>query len=320
MSLRRIVLPLIVLLFAVACTGCNRFAILDATIPSGGYLRQTDLPYGPLPRQKLDVYQPRHLTAQAPVVIFFYGGDWQDGEKGNYRFVAEALTSRGFVAVLPDYRLYPEVTFPAFVEDGALAVRWVHENIANYHGNPACVFLMGHSAGAHIVALLTLDKRYLNRVGLDRSAIAGTAALSGPYDFIPSPDDRPVFGMSASDLQTNPDMEPITFADGSAPPMLLIHGLADGVVDPANSQRLAEKISKSGGSVCYRAYRNVDHAGVVLSLAWPFRWIAPTLWDVTSFFARCENQAGAKLMDAHPDGSPSLIPNPRAGISPLAPQ
>ncbi|MGA2233458.1 MAG: alpha/beta hydrolase [Tepidisphaeraceae bacterium] len=317
---RRVFFRVAILLLAIAATGCNRFAILDATIPSGGYLRETDLAYGPLPRQKLDVYQPRHVTAQAPVVIFFYGGDWQNGEKGNYRFVAEALTSRGFVAVLPDYRLYPDVTFPAFVEDGALAVRWVHDHIAAYHGNPACLFLMGHSAGAHIVALLTLDKRYLQQVGLDRSAITATAGLSGPYDFIPSPDDRPVFGMSPEDLKTNPDMEPITFTDGSAPPMLLIHGLADGVVDPANSQRLAEKISKSGGSVCYRAYRNVDHAGVVLSLAWPFRWIAPTLWDVTDFFARCENKSGAKLMDAHHDGPPSRIPDSRAGTSPSAPQ
>lgn len=290
----RWVLRILIGVFVGAAAGCDRFAILDATIPSGGYLRQTDLAYGPLARQKLDVYEPLHVGEGTPVVIFFYGGDWQSGEKGNYRFVAQALTSEGFVAVLPDYRLYPDVTFPTFVEDGALAVRWVHDHIAEYHGNPACVFLMGHSAGAHIAALLTLDKRYLNGVGLDRSAITAMAALSGPYDFIPSVYDRGVFGMSASDWEADPNIEPINFADGAAPPMILIHGLADRVVDPANAQRLAEKIKKAGGTVCLVDYRNVDHPGVVLSLAGPFRWIAPTLWDVTRFFKRYESPGGSK--------------------------
>ena len=130
-------------------TGCRGFDLLNAPISSAGYHRDVDIPYGPFPRQKLDVYQPCHAKPDARVVIFIYGGEWQVGQKGDYRFAAEALTSRGFIAVVPDYRLYPNVTFPAFVDDAAKAVRWTHDNIARFGGDPSHLYLMGHSAGAH---------------------------------------------------------------------------------------------------------------------------------------------------------------------------
>src|SRR4051812_9939383 len=180
-------------------TGCTKFEILNATVPSLGYQRTIDQAYGPVPRQKLDVYQPRDAKQDASVVVFFYGGAWQSGEKADYRFVAEALTSQGFIAVIPDYRLYPDVQFPSFIEDGALAIRWVHENAQRFGGDPQHIFLMGHSAGAHIAAMLNLDGRYLQNVGLDQNVIAGTAALSGPYDFIPRPSDLAVFAMRPGD-------------------------------------------------------------------------------------------------------------------------
>jgi acetyl esterase/lipase len=265
-------------------TGCTRFDLLNATIPFWGYSVTKDLKYGDLPRQKLDVYRPHNAASAAPVVIFFYGGDWQTGEKSGYRFVADALTSRGFVAVLPDYRLYPSVTFPAFVEDGAKAIRWTHDNISNYGGDPQRIYLMGHSAGAHIAALLTLDAHYLKDVGLDRSAIRATAALSGPYDFVPSPDDRPPFGMSRDDTTPDPRIEPIHFVDGREPPMLLVHGLRDQTVNPDNATKLAARITQAGGEVRYIAYPKADHVAVVLALAFPFRWLAPVLDDVMTFF------------------------------------
>ena len=296
--------------------GCSRYELLDATIPSCGYVRTADVSYGPLPRQKLDVYRPTGASAAtpAPVVVFFYGGGWQEGEKANYRFVAQALTSRGFVAVLPDYRLYPEATFPAFVEDAAQAVRWAVDHAADIGGaGGRGVYLMGHSAGAHIVALLTLDEHYLLDVGLDRTAaVRATAALSGPYEFDPGPGYREVFGgaatgppAGAADRAANwaaatnpagsgeptpadPRSQPIHFADGRAPPMLLVHGLADDVVDPANADRLAERIRRKGGAVRTALYPGKDHVAVVLGFAWPFRRLAPTLDDVTAFFREVE--------------------------------
>jgi acetyl esterase/lipase len=270
-------------LLFVAAAGCTKFDLLNATIPPCGYSRTADVAYGPSRRQKLDIYCPTHPDPDGRAVIFFYGGDWQTGSKEDYRFVAQALASQGFVAVLPDYRLYPSATFPAFMGDGAMAVRWAYDNVARFGGDPRHLYLMGHSAGAYIAALLSLDPRYLSAVGLSRDAIRATAALSGPYDFIPSLEDLPVFGMKPGDRPV-PGMEPIDFVDGHEPPMLLIHGLKDQTVDAINAARLTARICQAGGKVRYIAYPERAHVGVVLSLAAPFRWLAPTLRDVSTFF------------------------------------
>ena len=268
----------------LATSGCNRFAMLNAFVPPWGYTRTASIPYGPSPRQTLDLYHPCGAAPHADIIIFFYGGDLQRGTKADYRFVAQALTSRGFIAVLPDYRLYPDVTFPAFIDDGALAVRWVHDHARQIGGDPDHLYLMGHSAGAYIAVLLTLDAQYLNRVGLDRSSIRATASISGPFNFVPPPEDRAVFSMARNDTRPDPDIEPINFVDGHAPPLLLLQGLKDPEVDPANATELAALIRKKGGEADYIAYPDRAHVGMVLALAYPFRWLAPVLHDTTKFF------------------------------------
>jgi acetyl esterase/lipase len=268
--------------------GCSAFDVLNALAPSDGYVRTKSIAYGPLPRQKLDLYQPRRGGPHAGIVVFFYGGDWQSGNKGAYRFVAEGLISKGFIAVLPDYRLYPAVRFPAFVEDGALAVRWVHDHAREIGGNPDDIFLMGHSAGGHIAALLTLDGRYLRAVGLDRRDIAATAGLAGPYEFLPPRKDRRVFDMPKGAEAPAPDVEPINFVDGREAPMLLLTGTQDRTVPPENALKLARRIWQSGGVATYIAYEKVGHVQLVLSLAAPFRWISPALEDVNAFFRQHE--------------------------------
>jgi acetyl esterase/lipase len=274
-------------ILTIACfafvTGCTKFDLLNSTVPTWGYSRTSNISYGSLPQQKLDVYQPCHSAPGTRVVIFFYGGDWQAGSKDDYRFAAQAFVSKGFVTVMPNYRLYPSVTFPAFIQDGAQAIKWVHDNIARFNGDPTHVYVAGHSAGAHIAALLTLDGRYLQAVGLDRSAIHATLALSGPYDFVPSQDDLPVFSMKPNDTSPDPNIEPIHFVDGKEPPMLLIHGSADETVDRSNASRLAAQIRAAGGKVRYIRYQGLGHVGVVLSLAFPFRCIAPVLRDCADY-------------------------------------
>ncbi len=264
--------------------GCTRFDLLNATVPCWGYHSESGIAYGALPRQKLDVYRPKSDAAPKGIVIFFYGGDWQTGQRADYRFVAQALCSEGFIAVLPDYRLFPEVTFPTFVEDGARAVRWAYNNAASIGGDVDHIYLMGHSAGAHIAVLLTLDEHYLRDVGLNRSAIRATVGLSGPYDFNPSDEDSGVFSMQAGQSRPVDDAEPIEFADGRAPPMLLIQGLQDTTVEPGNATRLGERIRANGGEVNTVFYKSRAHVGVVLALASPFRWLAPVLRDSTDFF------------------------------------
>ena len=276
----------LLLLVTAALVGCTSIELLNATVSHRGYTRTTDLAYGPDPRQRLDVYLPRKIAAHPKTIIFFYGGSWRGGQKKDYRFVAEALTSRGFIVVLPDYRIYPRVIFPAFVEDGASAVRWVRDHLAAYGGDTNQIYLMGHSAGSHIAALLTLDPRYLRAVGLDRRVIRATATLSGPYDFIPNPWDRPVFGQQTNDTWINPRIEPITFVDGHEPPMLLVQGLRDKIVAPSNAVHLAARIRAQGGQVEYITYPKRGHAAVVVALVRPYQWLAPVLHDVTDFFNR----------------------------------
>ncbi len=267
-------------------TGCTGLQLLNATVSHRGYIRTTNISYGSDPRQKLDVYIPKPMAPNAKVVIFFYGGSWREGSKTDYRFVAQALTSRGFIVVLPNYRVYPAVIFPGFVEDGASAVCWVRNNIATFGGDVNHLYLMGHSAGSHIAALLTLDGHYLKDLGLDRSIISASATLAGPYDFTPNPRDRPVFGMGTNQTAINPEIEPITFADGTEPPMLLVQGLQDAIVAPSNAVNLAARIRQSGGEVEYVTYAKCGHASVVVALVWPYQWLAPVLQDVAAFIDR----------------------------------
>lgn len=275
---------LLCLLAGLCLTGCRGFDLLNAPISSAGYCRKVDIPYGTAPRQKLDVYVPRNAPANARVVIFFYGGEWHAGQKGDYRFAGEALTSKGFIAVLPDYRLFPQATFPAFVEDGALVVRWVHDNISRLGGDPSRIYLMGHSAGAHTAALLTLDAHYLKAVGLSRQAIRATAGLSGPYDFEPYGEDRPVFNMRLDEVTPPPAIEPINFVDGRSPPMLLQQGGKDTLVNPHNAIELEEKICRAGGYAKAIIYPDRAHEAMVVALAAPWRWLAPVLDDAAQFF------------------------------------
>lgn len=288
MKTKRVLISILILIAvataAVWLTGCTSLQMLNATVSHRGYVRTPDIAYGPDPRQKLDVYRPKKISPDAKVVVFFYGGSWREGSKTDYRFVAKALTSRGFIVVLPDYRLYPEVIFPAFVEDGASAMRWVRDNISTYGGDTNQLYLMGHSAGSHIAALLTLDAHYLKAVGLDRHIIRATATLSGPYDFTPNPWDRPVFGMATNQTAIDQNIEPITFVDGKEPPMLLVQGLRDKIVAPSNAVNLAARIRQACGEVEYISYPKRGHASVVVALVWPYQWLAPVLDDVTDYF------------------------------------
>jgi acetyl esterase/lipase len=243
----------------------------------------TDIPYADGARRKLDVYQPR-VADGAPVVAFFYGGRWSSGAKGLYRIFAGALTARGYVVVIPDYRLYPDVKFPAFVEDGAMAVRWTRDNIAKFGGDPHRLFVMGHSAGAYIAAMLALDPQWLNGVSLDAGRdIAGLIGISGPYDFLPlkDPDLVDIFGGAYRAVT-----QPITFAEGRKPPALLVTGGADNVVDPGNAMRLAERLRRGGNDATAVLYRRFGHMTVLVGYA-PLLWnFLPAMHDLDAFVVR----------------------------------
>ena len=267
-----------------ALPACSATGLVDALTPRGGYSLTADLPYGPLPRQRLDLYRPERPRPGAPTVVFFYGGAWEFGDKRDYRFVAQALAARGYSVAVPDYRLYPEVRYPAFLEDGAAAVAWLRRNAAE-HGLPdGRLALMGHSAGAYIAVMLTVDRRWLAAAGTSAcAAVAATVGLSGPYDFLPLTERslKEIFGPE----DARPQTQPVTHADGRSPPLLLLTGDADTRVRPRNSASLAERVRERGGRADTIVYQGLGHVQTVAAFARPLRWLAPVLDDADRFLA-----------------------------------
>jgi acetyl esterase/lipase len=270
-------LPLLACLLAA----CSPTVAINSMVPDEGYWVLNGEAYGEDPRQALDVYVPEPLRADAPVVVFLYGGRWSSGEKENYRFVGQALVSRGFVVMVPNYRLYPQVKFPVFVQDAALALRWAREHAPDYGGDPERLFVMGHSAGAHIAALLALDPQYLEAAGGHRDWLAGMIGLAGPYDFLPFNDDdlKDMFGPAERYALS----QPIHYVDGRNPPMLLLHGHHDSVVLERNTLSLAASIRAHGGPVQTRLYPLMGHLQVIASLAAPLRFSGTVLEDIAAF-------------------------------------
>jgi acetyl esterase/lipase len=261
---------------------CSPLRALNALSPGGASQATAGIPYGSNPRHKLDIYTPNGGAAGAPVIVFFFGGNWTTGDRADYAFVGRALASRGIVAVIPDYRLYPEVRYPDFLNDAAQAVAWTAREIGRYGGDPARLFVMGHSAGAYNAAMIALDGSYLGKFGLQPAALRGWIGLAGPYDFLPVENKvtRPVFHFP----DTPTASQPINHVGASAPPALLIAASSDSLVNPArNTGGLAIKLRSKGVAVTEAYYDGVSHTTLVGSIAAPLRGLAPTLDAVDGF-------------------------------------
>jgi len=264
-------------------------AILALASPSPARVER-NLTYAPHERGQLDVYIPRRPAARRPVALFIYGGSWESGEKAMYAFVGRALAARGIVTVVADYRIYPQVIYPTFLQDNARAAAFVKQHAAEWGADPARFYLIGHSAGAYDVAMLALDKRWLAAVGMDpKRDLAGVIGLSGPYDFLPLRDKtlKIIFGPP----ETRPATQPIAYASGDAPPLFLAAGTGDKVVDPGNTTRLAAAVAAKGGQVDSHLYPDVGHVGVVLALSPLFRSKAPVLDQMLGFMEIAPDKA-----------------------------
>lgn len=283
----RLVVASLTVLASTVLTACTTVSLAVANFPAvfGSYEVRRDIEYGSLDRQALDVYVPNDgatkQTSGRPIVVFIHGGGWTSGSKNDYRFVAEALTSRGYIAVVANYRLYPEVKFPDFVDDVARAVAWTHSHASEFGGDNRRLFLMGHSAGAQISAMLAFNPEYLNKVGADRSWLRGFIGLAGPYDFLPFKDEylKDVFGPESR----YPLSQPVNFVTDNAVPALLIHGEPDDVVWLKNSKSLAAKLRAHGDRVVERYYPEMTHTGVLKAFSVYFRGRQPVLGEIDSF-------------------------------------
>jgi acetyl esterase/lipase len=257
---------------------------------------QTGIAYGAHPRQKLDIYRADPANEKTPIVIFYYGGSWKDGDRATYTFVGTALAKRGITTIIPDYRLFPEVQFPGFVDDAAKAYGWVGANsnrLGRRCGVDRPIIVVGHSAGAHTAALLSLDATYLDRYATGIRRPAAMIGMAGPYAFDPTtwPSTKDVF---ASALPNPNRARPVTFApQGKAPPTLLLHGSDDETVKLYNTRDLATAIKASGQKARVAEYPGIGHVGLILTESKPLRWRAPTLDDIVAFIEQLEDKSCA---------------------------
>jgi acetyl esterase/lipase len=267
-----------VILFAAGCTSLS-FLIANTATLTGRYERSTDHSYGPESRQKLDVYSPKDAKDR-PVVVFFYGGSWTAGSRGLYRFVGAALAERGIVAVLPDYRLYPQVKFPLFLDDGALAVAWVQKHAHEFGGDAQRIVLMGHSAGGHEAALLAYDRRLLEKAGARPESIVGLVGLSGPYALAP---DTKILNTIFASPYTETQWQPVRFVTSHSPPTLLVHGTADDVVSIKHAEALRDALQANLVRVETQFYPDKSHSDTVAGFSIPARGRTPVLDHSVSF-------------------------------------
>lgn len=261
-------------------SACSALQVISDTSPFDHYTLTPAIAYGSAARQKLDLYEPVTLKPGAPTVVFFYGGGWRDGERAQYQFVASALTEAGFRVIIPDYRLYPEVRFPDFVNDGAAAVAWAVSNAPGNGGAREGVYLVGHSAGAHIAALLATDPDYLNAESVQLDEILGLVGLSGPYDFLPI---KSGYLLDVFPADSREASQPVNFVNSKAPPTLLIHGEDDEIVEPGNSERFGAGLREAGVPVTIEYYAGTGHAAVAAALAPQLTFVADTLDDTIAF-------------------------------------
>lgn len=261
---------------------CSPLGTLNALSPGSALRSNAAVPYGSNARHKLDIYTPAKGAAAAPVVVFFMGGNWIKGERDDFAFVGRALASRGYVVVIPDYRLYPEVKYPDFLDDSAQAVAWTAREISAFGGDPKRLYVMGHSAGAYNAAMVALDPKYLAKHGMKASALRGWIGMAGPYDFMPieNTTTRPVFHFP----DTPPASQPINHVSKESPRALLIAANKDALVNPQrNTGGMARKLRDNGVVVKELYYDGVNHVTLVGSLAAPLRLLAPALDDIDTF-------------------------------------
>ena len=272
--------PVLLAATALLTSGCLRVAFTVAN--RGQPPADATAAYAPGARHGVDIYRPVAANGPAPVVVFFYGGSWQTGDRADYRFVGRRLASQGLLVLVADYRTYPATTFPGFVEDGASAVAWARAQAKDWGGDPRCLFVAGHSAGAQIAALLATDKRYLAVHGMLPTDLAGAIALSGPHDFVITGDLVPIFG----DRGEWPRAQPVNFVDGDEPPFLLVHSLRDRVVEAQDSRELAARLERAKVPATLELLVDGGHSTPLVGLYDPGR--APAILPaITRFVAAC---------------------------------
>jgi acetyl esterase/lipase len=239
------------------------------------------LAYAPGDTGKLDVYAPVGADGEAPVVVFSHSGWPNLADKKHFAVIGQILASRGFVTVIPDFHVFPNCRYPDFVQDIAKAAAWARDNCAAYGGDPKRLFLVGHSGGAYVNAMLALDPQWLAGVGMTPADLRGVVGISGPYDFLPLPEAamNAVFGGE----ENWPAALPVNHAHASAPPMLLVAGGKDHLDPDQNTGALARALRTVGGQVAEIRYPTLGDKLGLHSLIGSLHFRATALAEVERF-------------------------------------
>ena len=264
---------------------CSPVELVNFVTPKSGYQIERDIAYGDNPRQTMDIYKPENLARDAPAILFFYGGRWQFGEKSNYLFAGQALSSRGYLTLIANYRLYPEVRWDGMVDDAFAALAKAQDTAAGRK-----IVLAGHSAGAYLAAMAALDDTRQQLFGIDGCTVRSLVGLAGPYNFLPlvEEDIIEVFGPGQAGIET----QPIAYVTPGDPPALLLTGTADETVRPGNSSELADALRSAGVRAEARLLDDVGHVGLMASFALPTRFLSPALEYMVDFIEQAPVRTG----------------------------
>ncbi|EGN75454.1 esterase/lipase [Idiomarina sp. A28L] len=274
----------VILLLVALLSACQPLTVLNSVVPAGAYSLESDIDYGSDARQSMDLYLPADGHYNEHVLVFVYGGAWDQGSKEQFEFVGQAFARLGYITLIPNYRLYPDAEFPAFVSDVAMAIGEMRNHLPKSCNLGSSIILAGHSAGAHTAALLAADNQYLNQNNAGDIEIAALLALSGPYDL---PLDHERVREKFGQVEGN-EANPIALATANMPPTLLIHGEADTVAEPAHAEKFQARLEELGVPVTMHLYSSTRHASVVASLASPLRFLTPVYADIQAYLEERE--------------------------------
>lgn len=252
--------------------------VINRVARSADYVVREGIKYGDHDRQGLDHYTLKASNNPA-TVLFFYGGNWRSGRKQDYRFVADTLLKLGFNVIIPDYRLYPLVRFPDIRDDAIKALEQADDLVRD-----SDLYLMGHSAGAQLAALLSLDQN----LSLSHGRIKGCIGLSGPYDFYPFTDDDHWDLFSPASCYQ--ESQAVNYVQPEAPPLYLLHGADDARVRRGHSKSLMEKQQAVGGDASREVYPGLGHADLIVQFSRLHRDDAAVVQDVQNFINKMQAQ------------------------------
>jgi acetyl esterase/lipase len=261
----RIITPLLVLFLASPLFAAEPKIERDIAYADANHERQT-----------LDVYAPTE-GKNHPIVVWIHGGGWQTGNKTDVQKKPKAFVAKGFVFVSVNYRLLPDkVTIKEMASDVTKAIRWTHDHAKNFGGDPRALFVMGHSAGAQLAALVCMDDRYLKAEKLSLSLVKGCVPVDGDtYDVpmqIRTVEKKRAEGYQRKfgDAAGQKDLSPVTHvAKGKhIPPFLILH-VADHPETKAQSQRLAKALQEAGVSATAYPAEGKTHETINSQLGLP---------------------------------------------------